>query len=57
ARTIVEFFREPDAQIGFLFGQWLTMGMMLSIPMALVGAAIIWKSATSKAPTPKPKRK
>lgn len=57
ARTIVEFFREPDAQIGFLFGQWLTMGMMLSIPMALVGAAIIWKSATSKTPIPKPKRK
>ncbi len=37
ARIFVEFFREPDAQIGYLFGGWLTMGMVLSLPMALVG--------------------
>ena len=42
-RTFVEFFREPDAHIGYLFGGWLTMGMLLSIPMILVGAAMmIW---------------
>lgn len=37
ARTFVEFFREPDAQLGYLFGGWLTMGMLLSMPMVIVG--------------------
>lgn len=37
ARIIVEFFREPDAHIGYLAGGWLTMGMVLSIPMLLIG--------------------
>ena len=43
ARTFVEFFREPDAHIGYLAGDWLTMGMVLSIPMIIAGAAImVW---------------
>ena len=43
ARTFVEFFREPDAHIGYLAGGWLTMGMLLSIPMILIGAGMmIW---------------
>lgn len=29
-RIVAEFFREPDIQIGFLFNQWLTMGMLIS---------------------------
>jgi phosphatidylglycerol---prolipoprotein diacylglyceryl transferase len=37
SRIIVEFFREPDGQLGFLFGGWLTMGMLLSAPMVLAG--------------------
>lgn len=37
SRTIVEFFREPDAQLGYLAGNWLTMGMVLSLPMVAVG--------------------
>ena len=48
ARIAAEFFREPDAQLGFLFGSsvgalggGITMGMLLSIPMALVGAGAI----------------
>jgi phosphatidylglycerol---prolipoprotein diacylglyceryl transferase len=41
ARSFSEFFREPDAQLGFLWGG-LTMGMLLSIPMILGGALIIW---------------
>jgi phosphatidylglycerol:prolipoprotein diacylglycerol transferase len=40
ARTSAEFFREPDAQLGFLWGG-LTMGMLLSIPLFLVGVAFI----------------
>lgn len=38
SRIVVEFFREPDAHIGYLVGGWLTMGMVLSLPMVLVGA-------------------
>lgn len=37
ARFFVEFFREPDRHLGFLAGGWLTMGMVLSIPMFLAG--------------------
>ncbi len=41
ARTFVEFFREPDAHIGYLLGDWLTMGMVLSAPMIIIGIALI----------------
>ena len=42
ARTFAEFFREPDIQIGYLAGG-LTMGMLLSIPMIVIGVALmIW---------------
>jgi phosphatidylglycerol---prolipoprotein diacylglyceryl transferase len=40
ARIIGEFFREPDPQLGFLWGG-LTMGMLLSVPMIIAGAIII----------------
>jgi phosphatidylglycerol:prolipoprotein diacylglycerol transferase len=29
SRILVEFFREPDAHLGYLLGGWLTMGMVL----------------------------
>ena len=44
SRIFVEFFREPDPQIGYLFGGWLTMGMVLSLPMLLGGLWGIWYS-------------
>ncbi|MEN0000416.1 MAG: prolipoprotein diacylglyceryl transferase [Pseudomonadota bacterium] len=44
-RTCVEFFRQPDIFIGnggFLLGTgWLTMGMVLSVPMIILGLALI----------------
>ncbi|GJE57571.1 MULTISPECIES: prolipoprotein diacylglyceryl transferase [Methylobacterium] len=47
-RTFCEFFREPDAQLGFLFGGdvgalggGITMGMLLCLPMAVVGLTYI----------------
>ncbi len=40
ARIFGEFFREPDPQLGFLWGG-LTMGMLLSVPMIAVGALIV----------------
>ena len=51
SRIFVEFFREPDQQLGYLLGtDWLTMGMILSSPMVLAG---IWAMATAK-PVPQP---
>ncbi len=40
ARIIGELFREPDVQLGFLWGG-LTMGILLSIPLMLAGIAIL----------------
>jgi phosphatidylglycerol:prolipoprotein diacylglycerol transferase len=39
-RMFCELFREPDAQLGFLW-QGLTMGMLLSLPLMLAGMAFI----------------
>ena len=40
-RFVVEWVRLPDANIGYLLGDWLTMGMLLTAPMILIGAAIM----------------
>jgi len=45
SRIFVEFFREPDAHIGYLAGNWLTMGMILSVPMLLIG---LWAMARAQ---------
>lgn len=37
SRIFVEFFRVPDVQLGYLAGGWLTMGMLLSTPLVLLG--------------------
>jgi phosphatidylglycerol:prolipoprotein diacylglycerol transferase len=37
SRFVVEFAREPDAHLGYLAGGWLTMGMILSLPLIAVG--------------------
>jgi len=49
SRIFVEFFRLPDAQIGYLAGGWLTMGMVLSLPMVAAG---LWAMATARAVSP-----
>jgi len=40
-RSTAEFFREPDAHIGFDALGWVTRGQLLSLPMIIAGAAII----------------
>src|SRR5262249_26897463 len=40
ARITCDFFREPEAQLGFLWGG-LTMGMLLSVPLMLVGIGFL----------------
>ncbi len=49
ARFTVEFFREPDRQLGYLYGGWLTMGMLLSLPLMFIG---IWLIARALARPP-----
>jgi phosphatidylglycerol:prolipoprotein diacylglycerol transferase len=47
ARFVCEFFREPDVQLGFLWGG-LTMGMLLSVPLMLAGIAFLWAARKAK---------
>ena len=48
-RFAVEFVRQPDAHLGFLAFDWLTMGQVLSLPLIAVGLALLWMSR--RAPT------
>ncbi len=41
-RFFVEFFRQPDAHIGFLASNWLTMGHVLTLPLILVGLMFLY---------------
>jgi phosphatidylglycerol:prolipoprotein diacylglycerol transferase len=50
SRIFVEFFREPDQQLGYLLGGWLTMGMVLSTPMVLAGVWAMWRARSQAEP-------
>lgn len=41
-RFSVEFVREPDAHLGFIAFDWLTMGQVLSAPMIVGGLGLLW---------------
>ncbi|OPX54269.1 phosphatidylglycerol:prolipoprotein diacylglycerol transferase [Oceanospirillum multiglobuliferum] len=42
-RFLMEFARQPDAHLGFIAFDWLTMGQLLSLPMLLLGLTlVIW---------------
>jgi len=43
ARIACEFFREPDPQLGFLFGG-ATMGMFLSLPLIAAGIVLLFRA-------------
>jgi len=43
-RFFIEFFREPDVQMGFIAFGWLTEGQLLSVPMILIGFLMIIKA-------------
>ncbi len=49
SRIIIEFFREPDAQLGFLFGG-ATMGMLLSVPLIAAGVVLVMVAARRSPP-------
>jgi phosphatidylglycerol:prolipoprotein diacylglycerol transferase len=42
ARITVEFWRVPDVHLGYLAGGWVTMGMLLSLPMLLIGLTLVY---------------
>ena len=46
-RGFVEFFRQPDAHLGFLFAG-ATMGQLLSIPMILIGLYLMFRATVKK---------
>jgi phosphatidylglycerol:prolipoprotein diacylglycerol transferase len=46
-RIFVEIFRQPDQQIGYLFGL-LSMGQLLSLPMLLLGLAMVVRLCTKR---------
>jgi len=50
-RSLVEFVRVPDAQVGYIAGDWLTMGQLLSIPMFLIGAVLLLRARMQPQPT------
>jgi phosphatidylglycerol:prolipoprotein diacylglycerol transferase len=50
ARIAVEFFRQPDQQLGFLFFNIVTMGQVLSVPLVLVGLWLVIRAKPVTAP-------
>ncbi|WP_409524599.1 prolipoprotein diacylglyceryl transferase [Nitrincola sp. MINF-07-Sa-05] len=48
-RIIVEFFREPDAHLGLVAFDWLSMGQLLSLPMLMLGSCLLWLAYRDKA--------
>ena len=47
SRFVIEYVREPDAHIGFIF-DIVTMGQILSLPMMLAGAGFVYWATTRK---------
>ena len=43
-RFFIEFFRQPDQDIGFIALDWLTMGQLLSAPMVIAGLLLLYFS-------------
>jgi phosphatidylglycerol---prolipoprotein diacylglyceryl transferase len=50
ARIIVEFFREPDRQLGYILLDVITMGQILSAPLLLVGLWLVIRAKPVTAP-------
>ena len=49
-RFLIEFVREPDVQLGYLWGGWLTMGQVLSAPLIVAGIALLIYAARTRHP-------
>ncbi len=53
-RFLVEFVRVPDPQLGYLAFGWVTMGQILSLPMIVAGAVLIWLAYRRREVSTKP---
>jgi len=49
-RFLVEFVREPDAHLGYLAWDWLTMGQILSMPMIGFGVWLLARESATSSP-------
>ena len=49
ARSLIEFVREPDAQLGFILGNF-SMGQILSFPMIIFGLYLIMRKPAASQP-------
>lgn len=49
-RFLIEFVRVPDAQLGYLLGGVITMGQLLSLPLIIIGIALIAYALHAKRP-------
>jgi phosphatidylglycerol:prolipoprotein diacylglycerol transferase len=50
-RFAVEFVREPDAHLGAVALNWMSMGQLLSLPMVLLGGFLLVLAYTRKTPS------
>ena len=50
-RFVVEWVRLPDANIGYLAGGWLTMGMLLTTPMIFIGIGLMVYAYRTRTPS------
>lgn len=55
-RFLIEFVREPDAQLGYLWGGWLTMGQVLSAPLIIGGILMLIYAVRRKLPQEGPQK-
>jgi phosphatidylglycerol:prolipoprotein diacylglycerol transferase len=50
ARFVAEFWRAPDVQIGYIYGDWMTQGQLLSLPMIIISLIGIYYLKEAKFP-------
>ena len=52
SRITVEFWRVPDHHLNYLLGtSWVTMGIVLSLPMLLIGLALVFMAYRRRVPS------
>ena len=59
-RFVVEFFRQPDAHMGFVAFNWMSQGQILSAPLIILGIVLLVLAYTKTEPNEKirePQRK
>ena len=47
-RLFVECFREPDAQLGYFLGGYVTAGQLLSLPLVGLGVMLLWRARSCR---------